>query len=147
MGAKRKPATRRKAVPKAGSEAGGFLVAFAALLRARKIAVPKGLADAPPEAYASQPGSVVEDLGKLPDSELKRLATQVAGYAQRQADRAKREWERSPLIAELERRKLKVPPAPTRATGASVPLTKPLAKWSDKELLRAAERWSKLGRS
>ena len=153
-GRKKKPAPRKKATPTSGAKAvakpapGGdsFPKAFAALLRSRKIAVPKGLADAPPEAYASQPASIVDELAKLPDAELKRFATQVGGYAGRQADRAKREWERSPLIAELRRRKLKVPPPPTRVTGASVSLAKPLAKWSDKELLRAAERWSKLGR-
>ncbi len=154
MGAKRKPAPKKKAAGKSGPKAAArpasgaesFLTAFAALLKSRKIAVPKGLADAPPEAYASQPASMVEQLAKLPDAELKRIATQVGGYAGRQADRAKREWERSPLVAELRRRKLKVPPPPTRVTGSSVSLVKPLAKWSDKELLRAAERWSKLGR-
>jgi hypothetical protein len=153
MSAKRKPPKAKppsKQRPKArtGPKAGdaSFLEAFAKLLRSRKIAVPKGLADAPPEAYASQPASFVDELAKLPDAELKRYATQVGGYAQRQSDRARSEWERSPLIAELRRRKLNEPPPPRRATGASVSLAKPLAEWSDKELLKAAEQWSKLGR-
>ena len=150
MSAKRKPPKApskapRKAKPKSGGDA-SFLDAFVKLLRSRKIAVPKGLADAPPEAYASQPASFVDELAKLPDTELKRYATQVGGYAQRQSERARSEWERSPLIAELRRRKLKEPPPPRRATGASVSLAKPLKEWSDRELLKAAEQWSKLGR-
>jgi hypothetical protein len=108
--------------------------------------VPKGLADAPPEAYAGQPASFVAQLERLPDVELKRFAEKVAGYAQRQADRAAAEWDRSPLIAELRRRKLKEPARPLRAAGVSVSLSKPLSEWTDKELLDAATRWSKIGR-
>jgi hypothetical protein len=142
--AKPKPKPSPPGSPKASDET--FVQAFGKLLRSRKLAVPKGLADAPPEAYASQPASVVEDLSKLPDAELKRFAEQVGGYAKRQADRARSEWERSPLIGELRRRKLKEPSPPTRAAGVSVSLAKPLGKWSDKELLKAAEQWSKLSR-
>lgn len=143
---KTKPKAKPKGPARTAPAGGSFPEAFAKLLRARKIPVPKGLAGAPPEAYASQPASVVDDLAKLPDVELKRFAEQVGGYAARQAERALREWERSPLIAELRRRKLKEPPKPAKVAGVSVSLTKPLAKWTDKELLRAAERWSKLGR-
>ncbi len=138
-----KPAARRSA-PKASAES--FTEAFAKLLRSRKVAVPRGLTDAPEAAYASQDASVVADLSKLPDTELERFAKQVAGYAKRQSDRARAEWERSPLIGELRRRKLKEPPPPSRAAGVSVSLAKPLKEWSDKELLKAAEQWSKLGR-
>ncbi len=155
--AKRKP-TARGVGKASGGRAGaasskratvpdGFTEAFAALLRERKLPVPAGLADAPPEAYASQPASFVEQLGRLPDAELRRFADQVGGYAERQAARAAAEWERSPLIAELRRRKLKEPPRPLRAAGVSASLTKPLAEWSDKEILDAATRWSRIGRS
>jgi hypothetical protein len=119
---------------------------LARLLRSRKLTVPKGLTDAPPEAYASQPASLVDQLERLPDAELKRFAEKVAGYAERQAERAGAEWERSPLIAELRRRKLKEPPPPMRPAGVSVSLAKPLAEWSDKDLLDAATRWSRIGR-
>jgi hypothetical protein len=158
----RKPAKRAQPAkgPARGSAAGGaaasskrsapagddFRHAFAALLRQRKLTVPKGLLDAPTEAYASQPASFVEQMARLPDAELRRFAEQVAGYAQRQADRAAAEWDRSPLVAELRRRKLKEPPRPLRAAGVSVSLSKPLAEWTDKELLEAATRWSRIGR-
>lgn len=153
----RKPAKRKAAgKPSGGGSSAGsskrgatgaFTDAFADLLRSRKLAVPNGLLDAPPEAYASQPASVVETFGRLPDSELTRFAEKVAGYAQRQADRAAAEWDRSPLIAELRRRKLKEPPRPSRAAGVSASLAKPLAEWTDKELLDAATHWSRIGRS
>src|SRR5688500_10854667 len=103
--AKKPTPAKMKAPARAGSD-GSFLVAFAKLPRSRKVSVRKGLAAAPPEAYASQPASIVDDLANLPASELKRFAEQVGGYAARQAARAKSEWERSPLIAELKRRKL-----------------------------------------
>ena len=151
----KKPAKRRAPAKPAASasaeratpERGGFPAAFAALLRDRKLTVPKGLDAAPPEAYASQPASFVEQMRRLPDAELKRFAAQVAGYAERQAARAAAEWERSPLIAELRRRKLKEPPRPLRAAGVSASLAKPLEEWTDKELLDAATRWSRIGRS
>jgi hypothetical protein len=146
--AKPPPSAKRPAAAagkRAAARGGDFPTAFAELLRSRKLTVPKGLAGAPPEAYASQPASFVEQLGRLPDSELKRFAEKVAGYAKRQADRAAAEWDRSPLIAELRRRKLKEPPRPDRPTGVSVSLSKPLAEWTDKELLDAATRWSRIG--
>lgn len=102
---------------------------------------------APPEAYASQDASFVEQLERLPDSELKRFAEKVAGFRARQQERARAEWERSPLIAELRRRKLEEPPRPVRAAGVSVSLTKPLAEWTNVELVRAAQEWSRLGRT
>jgi hypothetical protein len=154
-GSPRKPAAKRKPSSKAGagsskrgrSEGDGFIEAFTALLRARKIPVPKGFDGAPPEAYASQPASFVDQLERLPDSELKRFAEKVAGYAKRQQERADAEWERSPLIAEIRRRKLKEPARPPRPVGVSVSLAKPLAEWSDKELLHAATEWSRIGRT
>lgn len=139
---KRDPASSSKRDP----EDVTFPEALAALLRARKLAVPKGLRDAPPEAYASQRASFVVQLERLPDSELRRFAEKVAGYAGRQQERARAEWERSPLIAELRRRKLAEPPQPVRVAGVSVSLTKPLSEWSDAELIRAADEWSRIGR-
>lgn len=124
-----------------------FTHAFAKLLRSRKIPVPRGLKAAPPEAYANEPASMVADLERLPDDQLERYAERIAGFAKRQRDRAKREWESSPLISELRRRKLEEPPPPSRAVGASVSLTKPLQEWSDPELLKAAREWSERGRS
>jgi hypothetical protein len=40
---------------------------------------------------------------------------------------------------------LTLPKAPSRVVGASVSLAKPLAKWSNAELLAAAREWSKRG--
>lgn len=123
-----------------------FIELFTELLRAKKIRVPKGLAEAPPEAYASQPASFVSELERLPKRQLEAFAEKVASYAGRQKERALAEWERSPLVAEIRRRKLKEPPPPSRPTGASVSLGKPLKDWKDAELLAAAKRWSSLGR-
>lgn len=142
-GRKPKAGPRRKPRAKTGGAGGTFPQAFAALLRSRKIPVPKGLQSAPPDAYARQPPSFVEQLAELSDDELQRYGERVAGYAARQAARARSEWEASPLIAELRRRKLPEPPQPTRAAGVSVSLTKPLAEWTDKELIRAAREWSR----
>ncbi len=132
---------------KRGSDDAAFPKALAALLRSRKMAVPRGLTEAPPEAHASQPASFVDQLARLPDGELKRFAEKVAGFTARQEERARIEWERSPLIAELRRRKLKEPPRPVRAAGVSVSLAKPLAEWSDAEIVRAANDWSRIGRT
>ena len=146
----KKPA--KKAVPKgklsqkAAKKDDDFLVAFIALLKKKKVPVPKGLADAPPVAYADQPASFVEQMERLPNTELKRYAERIAGYTSRLAERAKREWDGSPLIVELRRRKLKEPSVPERPAGISVSLAKPLSDWSDREILHAAERWSKLAR-
>jgi hypothetical protein len=140
----------RKAKPKKGPASKGaeldFLPVFAELLKAKKIPVPKGLLDAPPEAYANQPASFVEHLERLPKAELARFAEKVGGYAKRQRERALAAWEGSPLIAEIRRRKLKEPSPPLRPTGASVGLAKPLKEWTDKQLLSVAEQWSKMGR-
>ena len=123
-----------------------FPAAFARLLRSRGISVPRGLRDAPPEAYAGQPAELVDQLSGLPDTELKRYAERVGGWVRRQEQRAHREWDTSPLIAELRRRKLKEPACPVRVVGVSVSLAKPLADWSNAEILRAAEEWSRMGR-
>jgi len=148
--APRKAAPRKTSATSGKRRSGaepGFPAAFAALLRTRKLTVPKGLLEARPEAYASQPASFVEQLARAGDAELRRFAEQVAGYARRQEERAAAEWERSPLVAELRRRKLKEPPRPVRASGVSVSLAKPLTDWSDKELTAAATEWSRIGRS
>jgi hypothetical protein len=138
--AKSAPRTADRADPKGE---GGFLEAFAKLLRSKKVPVPKGLADAPPEAYADQPASFVEQLERYSTSDLKAFAAKVAGYTTRRADRARSEWERSPLIAELRRRGLPEPQCPERPAGVSVSLTKPLAQWTDRELVKAATEWSR----
>jgi hypothetical protein len=123
-----------------------FPKAFAALLRERGLAVPRGLQTAPPDAYGSAEPHVLENLARLPDNELSSYAERVAGYAARQAARAKKAWESSPLIAEIKRRKLTVPPAPSRVVGANVSLAKPLTEWSNRELLAAAREWAKRAR-
>jgi hypothetical protein len=123
-----------------------FPRAFAKLLRSRGIVLPRGLLSAPPEAYGHASAEVVDGLARLPDDELRRYAERVAGFAARQAARAKAAWSSSPLIAEIRRRKLTLPPAPARVVGASVSLAKPLAEWTDRELLAAAREWSKRGR-
>jgi hypothetical protein len=89
---------------------------------------------------------MVEQLSGLSDTELKRYAEQIGGYVRRQEQRAKREWDTSPLIAELRKRKLKEPPPPARVVGASVSLAKPLSDWSNAEILRAADEWSRMSR-
>lgn len=139
-------ATARSPSPKKrpGSD---FPSALAELLRSRKIRVPAGLTDAPPQAYASQPPSFVDELSRLSNTELKAYAEKIAGYAGRQAQRAREGWESSPLIAELRRRGLEEPVAPVRVVGASVSLAKPLSEWSDEELVRAADEWSRMGQA
>lgn len=151
--AKAKPGAR-KAKPKpskkgssATAPAERFPQALAVLLRSRRLPVPGGLEDAPPDAYAREPASVVDELASLPDSDLRRYAERIATYAERQAQRAGREWDSSPLIAELRRRGLAEPPRPARVTGVSANLAKPLADWTDAEVLRAAKEWSARGRA
>lgn len=122
-----------------------FPKAFAALLRSRGLPVPRGLQTAPPDAYGKAVPDFVDELARLDDAELKRYADRVAGFAARQAARAKSEWDSSPLIRELRRRKLTVPRPPPRVVGASVSLAKPLSEWSNAELLAAAREWSKRG--
>lgn len=141
-------ATGRKAQAKrAGGDSGGagFPTALAELLRSRRIRVPNGLLDAPPEAYARQDAAFVQELAKLDDDALRAHAERVAGYARRQAERARRSWDTSPLIVELRRRKLKEPPRPQRVVGAAFNLKKPLPEWSDAEVLEAARQWSEQG--
>jgi hypothetical protein len=141
--AKPKPKAKQKPKPKPKPLSGSFTGEFAALLRSRRIPVPRGLQTAPPEAYANAPASFVEELARLPDADLERYADRVAGFATRQAARARAAWDSSPLIAELRRRKLSEPTRPSRVVGASVSLAKRLAEWSDAELLAAAREWSK----
>ena len=138
--------TSRSTPRRAASDA-AFPGALAALLRSRRIRVPAGLADAPPQAYASQPASFVDNLVQLPDADLRAYAEKIASYAKRQAKRALQAWEASPLVAELRRRGLKEPAVPARVVGASVSLAKPLKDWSDAEIRRAAEEWSRLGQA
>lgn len=141
---KRSPARAARPAPARGD--GDFPKALASLLRSRKIRVPTGLSDAPPQAYASQPPSFVENLAQLPDGDLRAYAEKIATYAKRQAQRASQAWEASSLIAELRRRGLNEPEVPARVVGASVSLAKPLSEWSDAEILRAADEWSRMGR-
>ncbi len=138
--------SKAKAKPKPGSGADNFPDALAKLLRSRKLKVPKGLEDAPPEAYANQPAAFVETLAALDDEPLQRQAEKVAGYAARQAERARASWDTSPLILELRRRKLKEPPRPARVVGAAFSMKKPLREWSDEAILEVAREWSKRGR-
>lgn len=140
---KPKPKPKPKAKPAATEDT--FPAALAALLKRRKLRVPPGLVDAPPDAYAREPASLVEQLADLPDDDLLRYADKIAGFAKVQADRAKRAWDTSPLIGELRRRKLKEPPRPVRVVGAAFSLKKPLAEWSDAELVSAAKEWSVRG--
>lgn len=141
-------AARRKPAAKATSKrtAPTFATELAKLLRSRKLRVPRGLTGAPPDAYGRVDASRVAAFADLSDEVLVAQAERVAGWAARQRERAKAEWERSPLVTEIRRRKLKAPPAPTKVVGASVPLRKPLRDWSDAELLRAAKDWSDRGR-
>lgn len=136
--------TKAKAKPKGGSDT--FPGALAKLLRSRKLKVPKGLAEAPPDAYANQPAAFVETLATLDDDALQKQADKVAGYAARQAERARASWDTSPLIVELRRRKLKEPPRPARVVGAAFSMKKPLREWSDEAILEVAREWSKRGR-
>jgi hypothetical protein len=144
---KKRPAAARGARALRLATEESFPNALAALLRSKRIRVPAGLEAAPPQAYASQPPSFVESLKDLGNDELRRYAEKIAGYAARQAERARQAWEGSPLIAELRRRKLREPACPARVVGASVSLTKPLKEWSDAELVRAASEWSRMGQA
>jgi hypothetical protein len=141
-----KKGTKSKTRTKAASTKQGFPQAFAKLLRSRDLPVPRGLSTAPPDAYANQPATLVDSLRDLGDEDLRRYADRVAGYAARQADRARGEWESSPLIAELRRRGLPEPAQPKRAAGVSVALGKPLSEWTDGELVDAAREWSRRAR-
>ena len=145
--AKPKPANdaprRAKTTPKPA--ASPFIDALAELLRSRNIEIPPGLLEAPPEAYAGQSEAVVQAMARLKDEDLAERAGKVAGWGQRQAERAERAWESSPLIGELRRRGLAEPARPTRVVGASFSLKKPLAEWTDGELEEAVATWARLG--
>lgn len=124
-----------------------FIEALADLLRSRNMEVPPGLLEAPPEAYAGQSEAVVQMMARLKDADLAERAGKVAGWSGRQAERAERAWETSPLIAELRRRGLAEPPRPVRVVGASFSLKTPLAEWTDDEVEDAAAAWAELGGS
>lgn len=123
-----------------------FPESLARLLRSRKIPVPDGLLEAPKEAYAGQGPELVDSMATLDNAELSSRAERVASYATRQAERAKRAWDSSPIIAELRRRGLKVPRRPKRVVALAFSVKKPLGKWSDRELIEAATEWSRRGR-
>ncbi|MGH2704248.1 MAG: hypothetical protein ACRDJ4_03900 [Actinomycetota bacterium] len=109
--------------------------------------MPRGLSDAPPDAYAKQPASFTETLARLPDAELVAHAERVARYAARLAERARRSWDGSPLINELRRRGLNEPLPPERVVGLAFSLKTPLVEWTNKEILAVAREWSKRGRA
>jgi hypothetical protein len=142
---KAKPMKAKAKSRSAPEESSPFTKALAKLLRSRKLPVPDGLLEAPPEAYASQPAEVVESMARLNDVLLTERAEKIATFAQRQSERAKQAWNSSPLIQEIRRRGLKVPRTPKRPAGAAFSLKKPLAEWSDDELLAAATDWSRRG--
>jgi hypothetical protein len=135
-------AARTKGPPKPALSP--FIEALAELLRSRNLEIPAGLLEAPPEAYAGQGEAVVQTMARLKDEDLEERASKVAGWGQRQAERAERAWESSPLIEELRRRGLAEPARPTRVVGASFSLKKPLAEWTDEELEAAVATWARL---
>ena len=139
---KKPPVARAKEPPKPA--ASPFIDALAELLRSRNIEIPPGLLEAPPEAYAGQSEAVVQTMARLKDEDLEERAGKVAGWGRRQAERAERAWESSPLIGELRRRGLPEPARPTRVVGASFSLKKPLAEWTDEELNEAVATWARL---
>ena len=101
--------------------------------------------EAPPEAYAAQPASVVDSIASLDDESLAERAEKIATFAARQSERAKQAWNSSPLIQEMRRRRLRLPRAPKRPVSAAFSLKKPLAEWTDTELLEVATEWSRRG--
>jgi len=121
-----------------------FLLALAELLQSRGLEVPDGLLQAPPEAYADQGEALVPTLARLRDGDLAERARKIAGWGPRQAERAERAWESSPLIAELRRRGLTEPKRPARVVGAAFSVKKPLADWTDEELEEAVAAWVRL---
>lgn len=141
---RKSPSTPSRRTPaKARTET--FVTALAALLRERNLEVPEGLEAASGEAYAHQPPEHVEALKSLADEELAAHAERVAAYERRRIERVQRAWDDSPLIVELRRRRLVEPPRPTRVVGAAFSLKKPLAEWSDDEILQMAMEWSRRG--
>ena len=141
--ASKKPAAKKTTPPKKPAP---FIAALAKLLRSRKLPVPDGLLEAPAEAYANQPADVVDRMAHLDDDTLRERAEKIASFAKRQSERAREMWDSSPLIAELRRRGIRIPPVPKRLVGAAISVKRPLAEWSDDELLEAAKDWSKRGR-
>lgn len=133
----------KKKTPARTTKAKAFLPAFVSLLQSRGLKVPRGLKEAPPEAYADQHADVVRLLSNLSDSELQAQAARIAGYAAKKSARARAAWNTSPLIVELRRRGLKEPPAPNRVLGAAISYRKPLHEWTDKEILEVAGEWSR----
>src|SRR5207302_5122773 len=91
-----------------------------------------------------QTEAVVQSMARLKDEDLEARAGKVAGWGRRQAERAERAWESSPLIVELRRRGLPEPARPTRVVGASFSLKTPLAEWTDEELQEAGATWTRL---
>ena len=139
--AKNVPNAAKGSPPPAASP---FIDALAELLRSRNLEIPPGLLEAPPEAYAGQTEAAVQTMARLKDEDLEERAGKVAGWGRRQAERAERAWESSPLIGELRRRGLPEPVRPTRVVGASFSLKKPLADWRDEELEEAVATWARL---
>jgi hypothetical protein len=141
---KKSPTKRPSNPPKERrAQAESFPHALADLLRSKKIPVPKGLLEATPQAYAGQPVSFIEQLGRRPAAELKAYAEKIATFAARQDARARSVWDSHPLIVELRRRKLKEPKMPARVIGVAVSMARPLKEWTDKEILRAVDEWVK----
>ncbi|GAC1369729.1 MAG: hypothetical protein NVSMB32_14430 [Actinomycetota bacterium] len=138
-------AAEPQAVPEPGNDGQSpFLEALATLMESRGLPLPEGLLEAPAQAYAGQGEGTVAMRSRLQDADRRERAGKVAGWQQRQVDRAEQAWESSPLIAEVRRRGLAEPPRPTRAVGAAFSLKKPLAKWSDAELASALAQWVEL---
>lgn len=122
-----------------------FLEALAELLESRKLGVPPGLLEAPPAAYAGQGAGTVQMMARLKDEDLAERAGKVAGWQARQEERARWAWDSSPLIRELRGRGLPVPERPARVGAMAVSLKRPLAEWSDGELVAAVTEWTRLG--
>lgn len=122
-----------------------FLEALAELLESRQLAVPPGLLEAPPAAYAGQGAGTVQMMARLKDEDLAERAGKVAGWQARQEERARWAWDSSPLIRELRGRGLPVPERPARVGAMAVSLKRPLAEWSDGELVAAVTEWTRLG--
>lgn len=143
------PEAEPVAEPKAEVAPGpsAFLHGLAELIRSRGLEVPDGLLEAPPAAYAGQGEGTVTAMSRLRDADLLERAGKVAGWQLRQVERAEQAWERSPLIHELRRRGLAEPERPGKVVGAAFSLKKPLAQWSDDEVLSAVDQWIELART
>jgi hypothetical protein len=131
----------------APAEESPFLDALIDLLASRDLEVPSGLREAPPAAYAAQGVAAVQMMARLKDADLLERANRVAGWQGRQEERSRQAWESSPLIREVRRRGLPEPERPARVAGVAFSLKKPLAEWTDGELLGAVTEWAALGTS